>query len=103
MAQFLADITILLEGFALAGGLALLYKARKEASGLLRAAGIVLLSFGLLTLGLTVTYYSIYWMDAGFDTVHPPMQMHGRQGHGGDGNRDGMQHGMHRESGTPTP
>ncbi|MCB1325598.1 MAG: hypothetical protein H7A21_08715 [Spirochaetales bacterium] len=92
MAQFLANITILLEGFAIAGGLALLYKAGKESSGLLRAAGIVLVSFGALTLGLTLTYYSLYWLDDGFDTVHPPMQMHGRQRHGGDG-PDGMQHG----------
>ena len=73
MPQFLGDIAFMLELFAVAGGLVLLYQASRENAGLLRAAGLVLVIGGILTAACTGYFYFRYFGQGGFDTVHPPM------------------------------
>jgi len=79
MPQFLADIAGMLEIFAIAAGLVLLHRARSEAaSGLLRAAGAVLVVGGL-AVGLCTTWYWFTYRARGeFATAHmmsPSMMM----------------------------
>lgn len=70
MTQFLADIAGMLEVFAVAGGLVLLHRARKESAGLLKAAGLVLVVGGV-AVGLCTSYYWFkYQANGDFDAVH---------------------------------
>jgi hypothetical protein len=71
MAQFTADIAGMLELFAIAAGLVLLHRARKEAPAkLLNAAGWVLIAGGI-GVGACTTYYWFKYRSHGeLDTVH---------------------------------
>ncbi|MEQ9363280.1 MAG: hypothetical protein RIF32_03500 [Leptospirales bacterium] len=97
MAQFFGDIAFMLELFAVAAGLvALHFAGRQSASGLLKAAGWLLVVGGILTAVCTSFFYFRYYAQGGFDTVHPPMSMPmdgmGKmQGSGGEMMMQGMQ------------
>lgn len=96
MAQFFADITGILELFAIAGGLVLLHRASKDAPArLLKAAGWVLVAGGI-AVGLCTSYYWLQYQSrgdfAGAYLGHPGMM----SGPGG-----GMGYGMGSMSGMP--
>lgn len=81
MAQFLADIAGMLELFAVAAGLVLLHRARKDApAGLLKAAGWILVIGGVLVALCTAYYWFKYQARGDFAGASAgcPMMMEGR-------------------------
>lgn len=73
MAQFLGDIAFLLEMALLALGLVLLDRAAKERAGLVRLAGIVLVTTGILGALCTGYFWFRYYGQGSFDRAYPPM------------------------------
>lgn len=73
MAEFLGDIAGMLEIFAIAGGLVLLARARKEAPARLLAAAGWVLVVGGISVGLCTSYYWFRYQSRGdFAAAHGP-------------------------------
>lgn len=69
MTMFLAELVFLIELALFVSGLVLLYKARKEASSLLKFAAIVLI-IGSVGTAICTSYYSFkYYKQGVFDTA----------------------------------
>lgn len=104
MSMYAAHIAIILEILAIAAGLIALHYAGTIQSKLIRAAGIILVVFGVLS-AICTFYYSVkYYLRGDFNHaygMHMPMggmHMKGRMHMGkgmkqGDGMRGGMMQG----------
>lgn len=71
MAEFLFDLTFMVEVIAVAGGLITLHFARKEKSNLLRLAAWILIVIGVGSAGCSMIYAFKYRGQGAFSIAYP--------------------------------
>jgi hypothetical protein len=71
MAQFLGDLAFLGEMALVALGLVLLHRSAKEASALLKVAGVILLLTGIGAATCTSYYWLKYHLQGDFSHAYP--------------------------------